>query len=138
MVVMLLSLINIASSVALNAILSLTTLALYISYLIPITLLLLKRIRKEHIDFGPFTLGRFGFLVNLYAIFYGVFIIIFLPFPPFLPVTGPTMNYAGPVFIGVFFFALGGWVVRGRRQFRGPVREVSEESTYTSTFGTKN
>ncbi|KAE9403315.1 putative amino acid permease [Gymnopus androsaceus JB14] len=125
-VVMLLSLINIASTVALNAVVSLTTLALYFSYLIPISLLLLKRIRKEHIDFGPFTLGRFGFLVNLYSIVYGIFIVIFLPFPPSLPVTGTTMNYAGPVFGAILLFALGDWVVRGRKQFRGPVREVDE------------
>ncbi|KAE9393861.1 putative amino acid permease, partial [Gymnopus androsaceus JB14] len=127
-IVMLLSLINIGSTVALNAVLSLTTLALYISYLIPITLLFIKRIKKEHVDFGPFTLGRFGFIVNLYAIIYGVFIVIFIPFPPFLLVTGATMNYAAPVFGGVLLLALVDWVVRGHRQFCGPVQEVSSNT----------
>ncbi|KAE9403296.1 putative amino acid permease [Gymnopus androsaceus JB14] len=125
-VVMLLSLINIGSSVALNAIVSLTTLAIYITYLIPISLLFLKRVRKEHIDFGPFTLGRFGFLINLYSIIYGIFIVIFLPFPPSLPVTGTTMNYAGPVLGAILLLALGDWVVRGQSQFHGPVREVGD------------
>lgn len=133
---MLISLINIASSVALNAILSLTTLALYVSYLIPIVLLLLRRVKKKHIEFGPFTLGRFGLFVNMYAIVYGVFIIIFLPFPPMLPVTGLTMNYAGPVFAGVLLFALGDWLVRGRGQFHGPIREVSDSEIYAKEEGT--
>ncbi|KAE9403332.1 putative amino acid permease [Gymnopus androsaceus JB14] len=125
-VVVVLSLINVASSVALNAIISLTTLALYCSYLIPISLLLSKRIRKEPIDFGPFTLGRFGFLINVYSIVYGIFIIIFLPFPPSLPVTATTMNYAGPVFVAVVLIALGGWIVSGRKHFQGPVREIDD------------
>lgn len=123
---MLISLINIASSVALNAILSLATLALYISYLIPIILLVLRRIKKERIDFGPYTLGRFGLFVNMYAMVYGIFIVVFLPFPPMLPVTKTTMNYAGPVFAGIVLFALGDWAVRGRGQFHGPIREVSD------------
>ncbi|KAE9403316.1 putative amino acid permease [Gymnopus androsaceus JB14] len=133
--VMLLSLINIASTIALDAILSLNILALYLSYLIPIGLLLFKRFRKEQIDFGPFTLGRFGWLINLYAIVYGVFIYIFLPFPPSVPVTGTTMNYGGPVFGGVLLFALGDWVVRGRKQFHGPVREVNDSENKVKDEG---
>src|SRR4051794_20512556 len=46
-----LSLLNIASTTALNAMFALTTSSLYISYLIPIVLLLLKRIRQEPITF---------------------------------------------------------------------------------------
>ena len=125
----LLSLINIGSSTALNAILSLSTWALYISYLIPITLLVIKRIRKEHIGFGPFHLGHFGLWINIYAMIYGVFICIFLPFPPTRPVTAVNMNYASPVFAGVIVFAIGDWYIRGKNRFRGPRREVDENDT---------
>lgn len=122
----LLSLINIGSSVAFNAVLSLSSLALYISYLIPITCLVLKRLRKEEIVFGPFTLGRFGLFVNLFAWVFGVFICIFLPFPPYAEVNAETMNYAGPVFGLCLLVALVDWFVRGRKNFQGPLREVAE------------
>lgn len=123
---MLLSLINIGSSTALNAVLSLSTWALYISYLIPITLLVMKRLRKEHIAFGPFRLGRFGLWINFFAMIYGVFICIFLPFPPTRPVTPVNMNYAAPVFAAVVVFGIIDWFLRGRKNFLGPLREVDE------------
>lgn len=127
-VVVLLSLINIGSSVAFNAVLSLSSLALYISYLIPIACLIVKRLRKEEIIFGPFTLGRFGLLVNLFAFAFGTFICIFLPFPPYSHVNGSTMNYAGPVFALCLIIALADWFIRGRKHFQGPLREVSEDA----------
>ena len=126
-VVGLLGLINIASTTAFNAITSLSTLALYISYLIPVILLTLKKVQKQHIPYGPWNLGRFGLPINIFAIVYGVFIVIFLPFPPALPVTATTMNYSSPVLGLVLLFALGYWFVRGRRQYAGPLREVGVE-----------
>lgn len=125
-VVVLLSLINIGSTTALNAILSISTWALYLSYLIPITLLVIKRLRKQHIGFGPFQLGRFGLWINLYAMIYGVFICIFLPFPPQRPVTAKNMNYASPVLGGCILFGLVDWYVRGRKKFVGPLREIDD------------
>jgi amino acid transporter len=124
-VIALLSLINIASSAALNAILSLTTLALYVSYLIPIALLVLKRMRKETIDLGPWHLGKYGMAINIYALAFGIFIAIFLPFPASVaqPLTMETMNYAGPVFLCVLLLALGDWFIRGRKHYDGPAMD---------------
>ncbi|KAF2468871.1 amino acid transporter [Lindgomyces ingoldianus] len=115
-VIILLSLINIGSSTALNAILSLSTIALYISYIIPISCLVSMRLRvkntiyssagqaeisEERLVFGPWNLGQWGFL----------------------PLTVTTMNYAGPVFGFVLLFAGMDFIVRGRRNFVGPTRE---------------
>jgi len=122
-VVILLSLINIGSSIALNVILSLSTLGLYISYIIPIALLAIKRMRKEPIEFGPFHLGRYGLWINLYALVFGIFIVLFLPFPAATPVDATTMNYAGPVFLFLVLVALVDWFVRGRKHYVGPRRE---------------
>ncbi|KAK4546356.1 hypothetical protein LTR36_002033 [Oleoguttula mirabilis] len=122
-VIVLLSLINIGSSIALNAILSLSTLALYVSYLIPITLLVMKRLRKEPIEFGPWRLGASGLWINLYAIAFGIYIVIFLPFPVATPVNAASMNYAGPVFLGLLLIALIDWFVRGRKHYVGPTQE---------------
>lgn len=125
-VVVLLSLINIGSSTALSAILALSTCSLYISYIIPIVLLVLRRFdqAREPIQWGPWTLGRYGLAVNLYAIIFGTFIVIFVPFPTELPVKAENMNYAGPVFGGMALLLLVDWFFRGRRQFQGPLKEL--------------
>ncbi len=62
--------------------------------------------------------------INVAALVYGTFICIFLPFPPYQPVTPKNMNYGGPVIGVVLAFAVGDWFVRGRGRFVGPVREV--------------
>lgn len=131
--VVLLSLINIASTTALTAMFALTTSTLYISYLIPIILLVMKRIRKEPIAFGPWTLGRWGMPVNLFSIVFGTFVIIFVPFPPVLPVTAENMNYCGPVFVGLIILLIFDWMVRGRITFTGPLKELLEPRRRSSS-----
>lgn len=127
-VVVLLSLINIGSSAAFNAILSLSAIALYFSYLVPIVFLVIKRFRAPHeIHWGPFRLGKWGLPVNLFAIVWAVYLIIFLPFPSTLPVTKENMNYAAPVFLGVVFFAIVDWCFRGRFKWDGPVGKLAVE-----------
>lgn len=124
---MLLNLINLGSTTAFFAILSLNTLALYISYIIPMVFLVMTKLRGDHIPYGPFRLGRLGLLINLFAIIYAIFIAIFLPFPPFLPVTAKTMNYGGPVMGFVILFALADWFISGKKRFQVPVNPVSME-----------
>ena len=126
MTVVLLSLINIGSSTALNALLALTNISLYISYLIPITLILLKRLRKENINFGPWSLGRWGMAVNLYAIVFGVFVCIFVPFPPIIPVTAENMNFCAPVFLGLIVLLGIDWTFRGKIAYTGPLKKLLE------------
>lgn len=126
-IVCLLGLINIASTTAFNAILSLATLSLYISYLIPIVIFAVRKIQQQPIRYGPFRLGAFGLYINIFAVVYGVFICIFLPFPPEQPVTKTNMNYSSPVFGFVLLFSLCDWFVRGRKRYIGPIREVAQE-----------
>jgi amino acid transporter len=137
-VIVLLSFINIGSSVALNAILSLSSIGLYISYIIPIACLLSLRLRvatskaeaghasvdEDKIVFGPWTMGRWGSAVNLYAICYATALVPFMALPTTLPLTKDTMNYAGPVFLIVIVFAGVDYAVRGRKHFHGPTRET--------------
>ncbi|RLL97436.1 hypothetical protein CFD26_106440 [Aspergillus turcosus] len=122
--VLLLSLINIASTTALSAILALTTSSLSISYIIPIVMMAWKRLRKEPITFGPFTLGRWGLAINIYAIIFGIFICTFVSFPTEIPVTATNMNYSGPVFLGVSVLLICDWAVRGRGRFTGPLKDL--------------
>ncbi|KAJ5876374.1 uncharacterized protein N7529_001958 [Penicillium soppii] len=116
-----LSFIQIGSTAAFNAILSLSTLGLYISYLIPLILLVLKRFTApQDIPQGTFSLGKLGLPMNLIAILFATYFVIFLPFPATVPVTADNMNYAGPVLGFVMLFACGDWVVRGRHKWQGP------------------
>lgn len=55
--------------------------------------IIVAKLRRESIEYGPFTLGKFGLPINIFAAIYGIFIIIWLPFPPYMPVTGENMNY---------------------------------------------
>lgn len=120
-VMVLLSLINIGSTTAFYGIISLSLLALYLSYVIPIVFIVLRKLSGQRIVYGPWNLGRWGLVINLFAIFYGIFIIVFLPFPPTLPTTVGNLNWSGPVLGFVILFALADWFVSGRKRFRVPM-----------------
>lgn len=115
-----LSLIQTGSTAAFNAILSLSTLGLYISYLFPLVSLVIARFTIKDIPRGPFTLGRFGLPLNLVAILFATYFVVFLPFPPTLPVTAENMNFAGPVLGFVMLCSCIDWLVRGRHKWSGP------------------
>jgi hypothetical protein len=120
----LLALINIGSTVAFTALVSLPLVALYISYFIPIFLLTLRKLSGQHPKYGPFQLGRWGLPINIFSLCYIVFIIIWTPFPPVRPVTKDTMNYAGPITIGVILIALLDWFTSGKRRFTVPTARL--------------
>jgi len=126
----LLSLINIGSTTAFNALLSLATIGFYFSYGIPISMFFLRRFSADHpIEFGPWTMGKLGIGVNILAIAFCLFLILFLPFPTILPVTAQNMNYASVVFIGVILFSMVDWIVRGRKRYTGPIREIKSKDS---------
>ncbi|ETN42760.1 uncharacterized protein HMPREF1541_01918 [Cyphellophora europaea CBS 101466] len=121
-IVMLLNLINIGSTTAFFAILSLNTLSLYLSYIIPIVLFTIHKIRGFYVPYGPFKLPRgLGLPINIFAICYAVFIAVFLPWPSAVPVSAETMNYAGPVLGFVIMLSILDWMISGRKRFRVPV-----------------
>ncbi|KAF6793771.1 LPXTG-domain-containing protein [Colletotrichum sojae] len=120
-VVVCLSLVYIASATAFNALISLQALALHVSYFLPILFLLLRKLRGPSISPGPFRLGSPGIPINLFALAYLVYVVVWMPFPQVLPVTSDNMNYAGPIFGAVLAGALIHWFVGGREQFRVPV-----------------
>ncbi|KAK5055085.1 hypothetical protein LTR84_012833 [Exophiala bonariae] len=117
----LLGLINIGSTTAFNAIVSLSVVGLYTSYLIPVLLHAIRRVRGPQLKYGPFQLGAFGLPLNIFAVIYSTFIVIFLFFPPYMPVTAQNMNYACVVFGFVVLFSIFWWFVRGRTTYSGPI-----------------
>lgn len=123
----LLALINIASATAFNALISLPTIALYISYGIPILFLLIRKLQGRHPQYGPFKLGRWGIPINLFSLVYIIYILTFLPFPTVLPVDATTINYAGPLVGAVILIAIGDWFVTGKRRFHVPTTPKIDE-----------
>lgn len=120
----LLALINIGSSTAFNAFISLPALGLYISYFFPIFFLFWRRLSRAHptpIPWGPFKLGAAGPFVNLGAICYLLFVLIWMPFPTFLPVDSVNMNSAGPIVGALILGALLDWCITGRKRFHVPI-----------------
>lgn len=118
----LLAVINIGSSTAFNAFISLPALGLYISYFWPILFFFIRRFSPSHtIPWGPFRLGVWGPFVNLGAMCYIIFTLIWMPFPSFLPVDRLSMNYAGPIVGAIILGALLDWCISGRKRFQVPI-----------------
>jgi len=126
-VTILLSLINIGSTEALSAIISLTITSLISSYLISIGCVLLKRLRGQPLPPRRWSLGRFGMAINMAAIAFLIPIFIFAFFPPKTPVNRENMNWSIAMYGGMILFATGYYWVKGRHNFIPPVALVKRE-----------
>lgn len=121
----LLGLLNIASSTAFNAILSLGVIGLYVSYLLPVILIFYQRLTNpQSLTYGPFRLGKWGLTANAVSIVYTIYTSIFLLFPPYQPVTAVNMNYASAVLGGVLILSITYWFWHGRKNYNGPIIEI--------------
>ncbi|KAL8913024.1 MAG: hypothetical protein Q9171_002092 [Xanthocarpia ochracea] len=99
------ALINLGSSVALNAIVSLTISALLSSYILSIGCILSKRLRGELLPPSRFSLGKWGMATNVIALVFLVPFFIFCFFPTARPVDRETMNWNIAMFGGITIFA---------------------------------
>ncbi|TPX18109.1 uncharacterized protein E0L32_011833 [Thyridium curvatum] len=100
-VLVILGLLQIASTAAFNAYTSLAVVSLYLSYLMPILGMLYCRIfNPSLLEFGPWRLGpHMGMAINIAAVCYLIIACLFIMLPPTRPVTALNMNYA-PVILG--------------------------------------
>ncbi|KAG8999112.1 hypothetical protein FRB90_012161, partial [Tulasnella sp. 427] len=119
-------LLDLASPIAANAIFALTTVALDLSYIVPIAC---RRIFRNHPDVhfqpGPFYMpGALGWAANCICIAWTSFIAIILCFPTYLPTTAQTMNYASVIFGGVLTLALTWYVLDAHKYYKGPQGNV--------------
>jgi amino acid transporter len=118
----LLSLINIGSSTAFNAIISVQVVAIMLTYCISMCCVLYRRVaHPELIPKARWSLGRWGVPVNSIGIVYVTFIFFWSFWPNATPVNAANMNWAVVLFMGVFIIALIMYVVKGRYSYKGPV-----------------
>lgn len=96
----------------------------YISYVLPIYFILLTKLRGDHITYGPFRLGKAGIFINAFAVVYALFVLMWLPLPPYRPVTWANMNYGGPVIGLIILLALLDWFISGKKRFKVPAEDV--------------
>ncbi|KAI4199763.1 MAG: hypothetical protein LQ350_004390 [Teloschistes chrysophthalmus] len=116
------ALINLGSSVALNAVVSLTISALLSSYIVSIGCLISKRFRGEALPASKFSLGKYGLAINLIAEVFLIPFFIFCFFPITNGVDPETMNWNVVMFAGITIFAtIYYWALGGRRLYRPPV-----------------
>ncbi|KAL0255391.1 hypothetical protein I308_100195 [Cryptococcus tetragattii IND107] len=114
----LLGLIYLGSSAAFNAFTGVATICLGCSYAFPVFCSLLRR--REAVRNASFSLGKFGYVINIITVVWITFSIILFCMPTAIPVTAESMNYASVVFAGFSFIAGLWYVVNARKHYHGP------------------
>ncbi|KAL1856599.1 hypothetical protein Plec18170_003568 [Paecilomyces lecythidis] len=95
-VIGLLGLIYLGSSAAFNAFTSATAICLSAAFVSPVVISVIQG--RRNLALSAYTLGRFGWLVNVVSIIWVAFSIVLFCMPVSLPVTMGNMNYASVVF----------------------------------------
>lgn len=127
MLVFLVSLINLGSTTALNAINSVTISALLSSYILTIGCLLYRRFSGKPLPTRRFSLGRAGVAINIASMIFLLPLFVFAFFPLATPVQPDTMNWGILMFGGLILSATVYYIVLGRKQYVAPVTLVKHE-----------
>lgn len=124
-ITVLLSLINIGSTTAFNAIASVMIAALFTTYILSIAAFIRARLQPGGVPRSRFSLGKLGLPINIFSVAYLCFAIIFTFFPPAVIGLSPvSMNWSIVVFGFVVIFAIVQYLVHGRRIYQAPVTQV--------------
>jgi amino acid transporter len=114
------------SPVAYAAVTSIATIGLYIAYIIPT---LLRRLKGDEFQVGPWNLGKWSAIVGWLGVVWVCIITILFMLPesgPFNSISWHTFNYA-PIAVGVVILYSGiFWLVSARKWFTGPRAQGDE------------
>ncbi|CAH0052222.1 unnamed protein product [Clonostachys solani] len=115
----LLGLINLGSSSAFTAFVSVGVMALEVSYVIPVAISLFHG--RRDVNSARFTCGPIiGTIVNYIAVAWIFFQVVLFSMPTVLPVTAVTMNYASVVFVGFAAISAVWYFIHARNVYKGP------------------
>ena len=89
----LLSLINIGSVTAFNAMISLVVAGYLASYILPLTLMIWRRLTDPTLELGPWNMGKTGNWVNMFAVVWAIIAFFFSFWPPLMNPDLATMKY---------------------------------------------
>jgi len=116
------------SSAAFISLAGASVIGLYTSYATPIFLRITSG--RDKLVPGSFTLGSWFVPIGAMAVAWVTFINILLIFPTVRPVTARNMNYAVIIVMTVFIYASLSWIISARKWFTGPIRNLTEESSF--------
>lgn len=114
----LLGLIYFGSTAAFNSFTGVATICLSTSYGLPILVSVLRG--RKAVKHSTFSLGRFGFVINVLTLIWISFSVVLFCFPVTIPVTPSTMNYASVVWAGFASISMLWYFISGRKNFTGP------------------
>lgn len=120
---MVLGFIYLGNTTAFNAILSMSIISMYISYMLPIAYMLFGgRERLDSHMLGPFKLGRgLGRVLNVVSLVWMTVAIVFSTFPTAMPVTPQNMNYSIVVLAGWLLFGIVYYAAYGHAKYDVPM-----------------
>ncbi|KAF2003153.1 amino acid permease 2 [Amniculicola lignicola CBS 123094] len=117
-----LSLINIGSDVAFNAIISLNVVSLMITYSISIGSVLHRRIvHPELLPRCRWSLGKWGVPINICGFLYSLHAFFWCFWPNTTAKDLESFNWAVVMFVGVSILCAVDYLFRGRKNYKGPV-----------------
>ncbi|OQO14761.1 hypothetical protein B0A48_00143 [Cryoendolithus antarcticus] len=124
------NLIGLGSYTAIAGVFNVCAIALDWSYCIPIACKLIFGNFKP----GPWHLGKFSYIVNIWACLWTLFVSIIFLCPTVRPTTAENMNYAVVFLSAILVFATAYWFAQGRKWYTGPLieAEIHENSSQTS------
>jgi amino acid permease (GABA permease) len=112
------------NSTAYVAVTSIAVIGLYVAYVLPT---LLRLMRGADFVPGPWHLGRWSRPIGIIAVVWVVFISILFMLPTASPITLKTFNYTVVAVVAVLGFATIYWFASARRWFKGPKVQGSAE-----------
>jgi amino acid transporter len=122
-VICLMGLIYFGSAAAFNAFTGATSICLSACFGAPVLISLLRG--RKLVQHSPYSLGRWGFWINLTSVVWILVAFVLFCMPSSLPTTGKTMNYTSVVFFAFAMISLVWYLVQGRHKFSGPpVKDV--------------
>ncbi|KAK8938261.1 hypothetical protein KSP40_PGU003529 [Platanthera guangdongensis] len=113
---------SLESLVAFQAMVSIATVGLYISYALPI--LFRITLARKSLALGPFNLGRYGIIVGWIAVLWVATITVLFSLPVAYPVTRDSLNYTPVAVGGLLLLVLLAWVSSARHWFKGPITNI--------------
>jgi amino acid transporter len=130
-VTVILSLINIGSTTAFSAIISLQLSSLLFTYIISIACVFYRRLTSpELLPKARWSLGRFGPLVNGVSLVYCIYAFFWCFWPIVTPIDKTTFNWSSLMFTSLLIISGITYLVEGRRKYKGPVALVKTDRMY--------
>lgn len=114
----LLGLIYFGSSAAFNSFTGVATICLSTSYGMPILISILRG--RRAVQNSTFSLGKFGYVINVAMICWICLAVVLFCMPVSLPIEPATMNYASVVFAGFAAISIAWYFIHGKKNFKGP------------------